>query len=365
MGTSARRPTAFTLIEMLVVIAIITVLIALLMPAVQYAREAARQKQCLNNLKQIGVALHSYATAHRLFPPGCVMPDDFGPDYSCSTPECAINKGRAGTMGASWLVQLLPNLDQQVVFNAWNSNLPIRHPANATVVSFNNQMFICPSDTGSRELFQEAFENPAFDTPMAKGNYAGNFGATGWNFDILFVQQPPYTMGVFGQNFGAAPDVITRNDGTAHTIAAAEVRRAETGAGLADVRGVWTIGVMGAAAFAGRMDEPQDSDAPNVPGQLLPNDASPDLIPYCAMGDDVTLPCLEVRDENPLQFPHPQSMNQIPKSRQGAAPRSLHPGGVHVLMADGSARFLSENITPSLYHALLTIRNKEPVEENF
>ena len=351
--------------EMLVVIAIIAVLMALLMPAVQYAREAARQKQCLNNLKQIGVALQSYASAHRLFPPGCVMPDDFGPNYSCSTPECAINRGRAGTMGASWLVQLLANLDQQATYNAWNASLPIRHPANATVVAFNHGMFLCPSDVGSRRLFATPFVDPNYDARMAKGNYAGNFGATGWNFDILFVQRPPYTMGVFGQNFGAAPDVITRNDGTSHTIAAAEVRKTTIGSGARDVRGVWSIGVMGAAAFAGRMDEPQDSDAPNVPGQLLPNDASPDLIPYCSSRFKGDPPCLEVADENPPQWPRPTGMDGIPKSKQGAAPRSMHPGGVHVLMADGSARFLSDNITPSLYHALLTIRNKEPVEENF
>ncbi len=364
MMLSQQRPRqAFTLIELLVVIAIIGILMALLLPAVQRARERARQNQCANNLKQIGIALQAYASTHRVFPPGAIMPDDFGPGYSCSTPYCTINRGRAGNMGASWLVQLLPMLDQENVYNAWNASLPIRSPQNATVIVQRLQVFLCPSDTGSSELFVAPFEDTDERLPMAKGNYAANFGATGWNFDILFVQRRPYTYGPFGQNFGASPDQISRNDGTTNTIAAAEIRRAFAGFGGRDVRGVWSIGVMGASAFAGRMDEPNDPDNATTPGQLKPNDPSPDLIPYCAPGDRNGLPCLEVPNENPLQFPHPRSMDQIAKSLQGAAPRSMHSSGVNVLMCDGSVRFMSDQINIGLFHALLTIKNKEPVDD--
>src|SRR5271170_712908 len=97
----------FTLIELLVVIAIIAVLIGLLLPAVQAAREAARRAQCVNNLKQIGIAMHTYMTAFSVLPPG------------------RINSHIAG-LGNCWgtYAQLLPQLDQQVIFSSFNFNLP-------------------------------------------------------------------------------------------------------------------------------------------------------------------------------------------------------------------------------------------------
>src|SRR3954453_18720128 len=112
-----RRP-AFTLIELLVVIAIIAVLIALLLPAVQAAREAGRRIQCVNNLKQLGLALFSYEGSHRPFPPGYVsnhneVGDDTGP-------------------GWAWAAMLLPQVEQVPVYSALNFNLPVEAPANLT-----------------------------------------------------------------------------------------------------------------------------------------------------------------------------------------------------------------------------------------
>ncbi|QDV34803.1 DUF1559 domain-containing protein [Tautonia plasticadhaerens] len=138
MNTAPRR--GFTLIELLVVIAIIGVLIALLLPAVQSAREAARRAQCTNNLKQLGLALHNYESASAGFPPGIVtttsnLPDEF-------------------STWVAWSPQsmLLPYLEQQPLYNAANFNWACcwygdeAYVTNSTVVFTRIAAFLCPSD---------------------------------------------------------------------------------------------------------------------------------------------------------------------------------------------------------------------------
>src|SRR3954451_15240789 len=100
IAPSSRSKRGFTLIELLVVIAIIAVLIALLLPAVQQAREAARRTQCRNNLKQIGLALHNYHDAHKIFPPG---------ETSNGTDDPLYGHGPG--------VDILPYIDQATVYN--------------------------------------------------------------------------------------------------------------------------------------------------------------------------------------------------------------------------------------------------------
>src|SRR5262249_62367086 len=107
--TGFRRRLGFTLIELLVVIAIISVLVALLLPAVQNAREAARRSQCRNNLKQIGIALQNYHAACNMFPPG----------YIAGVPYPATSNGW------SWCSQILPYLDQSPLYDQINFQLPV------------------------------------------------------------------------------------------------------------------------------------------------------------------------------------------------------------------------------------------------
>ena len=140
-SASLRRPRAFTLIELLVVITIIGVLIALLLPAVQAAREAARRAQCSNNLKQIGLGMHNYHATHDTFPPG----------YITLTQTNQPNSPETGP-GWAWGTMLLNNLEQTAAYNAANFSLPITVPASQTVRTISLSVFLCPSSTGGAAL---------------------------------------------------------------------------------------------------------------------------------------------------------------------------------------------------------------------
>ncbi|MDX2038750.1 MAG: DUF1559 domain-containing protein [Isosphaeraceae bacterium] len=131
-----RRSRGFTLIELLVVIAIIAVLIALLLPAVQAAREAARRAQCVNNLKQIGLAIHNYHDQNNLFPPGAIATNP------------AQGWGAWSNNGFTWRVLILPQLEQTPMYNAINFQLQtgVQPAALGTVWYTKVSSFLCPSD---------------------------------------------------------------------------------------------------------------------------------------------------------------------------------------------------------------------------
>src|SRR3954452_10831889 len=122
----------FTLIELLVVIAIIAVLIALLLLAVQAAREAARRSQCVNNLRQIGLALHNYHSSQERFPSGGAC--------NQGTENCTAWNG------VSAQAMILPQMEQTAVFNAINFNLSATDAVNTTARDTKINSFLCPSD---------------------------------------------------------------------------------------------------------------------------------------------------------------------------------------------------------------------------
>ena len=133
ISMAPRRRTGFTLIELLVVIAIIAVLIALLLPAVQAAREAARRMACVNNLKQLALALNNYHTANEGFPMGgFISPVYTLPDYT--------------TNGNGWLISVLPFFEQQSTYNAYNTLMTWGNLSNLTAHATGISTLWCPSD---------------------------------------------------------------------------------------------------------------------------------------------------------------------------------------------------------------------------
>ena len=150
----------FTLIELLVVIAIIAVLIALLLPAVQAAREAARRTQCVNNFKQMGLALHNYHDVQGNFPIGRM-----GIGYSY--PNSTIDNRR------TWYFSVLPYVEQVQTFNSINFLASFYYPENTTIIRLSFNVFQCPSQ-------QPSIQEPDTPYPRGKGSIAANWGNTGY-----------------------------------------------------------------------------------------------------------------------------------------------------------------------------------------
>jgi len=154
-----RRTSGFTLVELLVVIAIIGILVSLLLPAVQSARESARRAECSNNLKQIGLAIHEYLETVRTFPPGGITE---GP--------CCSTKSRT-----SWAISILPNLEQQALYDRYDMNAFNEDPQNAFVRESLVSAYICPSEIDVRRTDQPE-SGPGYNLQYHRGSYRGNSG---------------------------------------------------------------------------------------------------------------------------------------------------------------------------------------------
>jgi prepilin-type N-terminal cleavage/methylation domain-containing protein/prepilin-type processing-associated H-X9-DG protein len=156
------RARGFTLIELLVVIAIIGVLIALLLPAVQAAREAARRAQCTNNLKQLGLATHNYISTNNVLPAHGVF---LGAAWGSNPPATSDGWGWA----ASWAVSVLPYIEGTALSEAYNFNRGGDRPENYTVGFSQLSTLLCPSDRSQ--------QRPS--SPWAASSYHGNYGGPG------------------------------------------------------------------------------------------------------------------------------------------------------------------------------------------
>ena len=322
--------SAFTLVELLVVIAIIGILIALLLPAVQAAREAARSMGCKNNLKQHGLALHNYHSAHNVFPPGIL-----NSSRACTLEGDAsyITPGVLNTTG--WTI-LLPFLEQQPLHGLYNFDqaavsFPITNgkslrgdPAvNQPVISTKLAVFRCPSDQDM--IVTSDYGSATSNYVLAWGGFHDWFGMYS-----MYMNHP--AQGVFGNNGAARIGDI--KDGTSQSIAAGESLQF-TCYGYASG---WGVGPH-ALGLAAALPPPQG------PG------------PYQGAGwARITQinATVDVSNSNSV------CLNKIacPDCGGGGLPycswvfASNHPGGANFVFADGSTVFISETIDATIWRNL-------------
>ena len=349
----ARRSTslrsAFTLIELLVVIAIIAVLIALLLPAVQAAREAARRIQCVNNLKQLGLAHHNYHDIHNCLATARI----FDP-----VNQCPGGNVLSGCQDTPWFVLMLPQFDQTPMYNAFNfavgsSGPVLTRPAtlgafvNSTVGTTKIGLFQCPSDRN--ELWQVMAAGwPPF--PQTRGNYAVNWGNTQYDQGLVTTNLTAANIRTLPMPFPLhkAVSLASITDGTSNTVLMAEVLQGTA----QDLRGNMWSSLASAGSFSTRFTPNGFTDFYQLPiptergnGWPASGIANADIEPN---GFCVT---------EPLQGMQCLNVNTFAYSFAGT--RSRHPGGVSTRFGDGSVHFIKDTIAGATWIALGSISSGE------
>jgi len=335
------RRTGFTLIELLVVIAIIAVLIALLLPAVQAAREAARRSQCVNNLKQIGLAFHNYESTNSSLPYG---------QKSCCW--------------GTWLLPVLGFMEQQSLYNAWNftgdgkwsgsatMDAAFRYSGvcNITVSATRINTFMCPTDGQNTSLtgFGQTLNCVAMLTTSQ--NYVVNYG------NLQTDQLATVVFGGLTFTFGGAP--FTDMDGPGSGMnKQTVVALSAISDGLSNTMFASEI-IVGAGKNAGQYTAPYDlrgfswwGSAASYTAWNPPNSTLPDMT-------ESTSYCIYPYQNNP---PCTGPANGLARFN-GA--RSLHSGGVNVLMGDSSVRFIKNSINLVAWRGISTSKGSEVVSSD-
>ncbi len=343
--TASPRRSAFTLVELMVVVMIIAVLVAMLLPVISAARESARRVSCLNAMRQLALAVGNFESTHGYLPPaGLVGPAECEPRINT-----LYFNPRSGNQ-ISWLVQILPYMEEQHLSSMIDPDLPITEQSSDPQAIFISSL-VCPSDVTTPVAY--VFEGKAF----AKSNFAG--------FASPFrLETEASWAGAFG---GVRPGSSRGQtmgaflDGSSKTLLASEVR---TRPSERDQRGAWALPWVGCSLLA---------------LNLMPAGVDPDA----DISDVRYVPSLDPREMTLAQTPNKTTGNKFDRLYQCeqeaaleempcettldglglyASPRSQHPGGVNALAVDGHAAFLANEVDPVIMGRLIAVADGELIK---
>jgi prepilin-type N-terminal cleavage/methylation domain-containing protein/prepilin-type processing-associated H-X9-DG protein len=331
------RRSGFTLIELLVVIAIIAVLIALLLPAVQAAREAARRIQCVNNMKQLGLAVANYEGVEGVLPPSLV-----------------VKKNGAGVWTNGWSVhgRLLPFLEQNAAFNSVNFTYAYSTPDNTTVSQMVIQAFVCPSER----------------RPEPKPSGTSRYGIANYNWNV----GDWYVFGGLGSAQGRGAFGVNRSrrlaefsDGLSNTVWASEVKAYQS---------VLTTCTLSAISEPGSIPPPTADPYTAAPEYnsgacTLKTTAHAEWVDGAALetGFTTAWPPNKVVMGGPTMV----DVDIVGGREKAGTPtyaaitsRSYHSGGVNSLFGDGSVRFIKSSIDGAAWRALGSVAGGEVISSD-
>ena len=332
------RRLGFTLIELLVLIAIIGLIIAILLPAVPAARETARRAQCTNNLRQIGLAMHEYHDLLGSLPPGV-----------------------KGCCWGTWILFILPYIEQESLYNAWNFAGNNRDDAtvhggmfrycgaaNSTVSSRRVDTYYCPSDPYRRNRL-------ARSAGVTSQNYVVNFGNTITNqppFYLFHGSKKPFRGAPFTDMGAPEPQVAlaAQRDGTTGTVSFSGIADGLSGTMLTSEVVVGSGGDLRGFSWWGY--------AAQFTGLQAPNSSYPDVL-------QSSLNCGSVPPNPPCAGATGGYAGEVYVGLGPVnVPRSMHPGGVDVGMADGAVRLIRNSVNVATFQALSSAGGSEFVSSD-